>query len=621
MLPVLVHAGSFDMPVLTTKLRPVLASILVALSAMAPNVGSAAAWADPTKILRVSLPADITGLDPAGVDDGYSNAVNGKIFDALYHWDYLERPYRYVPSVALGMPDISSDGRTWTIRLQHGIFFADDPVFAGKRRELTAADFVYSWKRVVDPHVRSPRASLLEGKFVGLDAAVARAKATGRFDYEADIAGLRAIDRYTLQFQLVEADYTFLTALDSTALRAVAREVVQKYSDASGRVMDHPVGTGPYRLKDWQRGRRLLLEANPGFRELRFPPVPATADAATKSMAAAMKDKRIPQIGVVDIEVVEESNPLLLMFSGGELDFIDIPYDLAPKVIDGTGHLLPEYARRGVELQRGMELTVTYTYFNMEDPVVGGYTPEHVALRRAICSAYNIADEIQVIRNGQGVAAAQPIPPDIAGHVQGFKGFAPYDPAVARALLDKFGYRDREGGGYRALPDGQPLALHLASFTNGVYRQYSELWQSSLNAVGIKIDFQVQKFQDTLKAAYAGQLQMASFAFNGNTADEFMQLFYGPYSGGRNLGRFRNAPFDALYLQSRQVPEDAERDKLYEKMTLLLAAYSPWCVAAFRISNTVVAPKIRGYEKNAHYLIPPWEYLDIEVGAPKPPRQ
>lgn len=609
------------MPVLATKPRLAVASMLIALSAMTPHVGSAATWADPTKVLRVALPSDITGLDPA-TDDGYSFAVEGEIFDALYVWDYLERPYRFVPSVALGMPAISSDGRTWMIRLRHGIFFADDPVFAGKRRELTAADFVYSWKRNVDPRVRSPSADLLAGKLVGLDAAVARAKATGRFDYDEDIAGLRAIDRYTLQIQLVEPDYTLLPNLSRIPLRAVAREVVEKYSDASGRVMDHPVGTGPYRLKEWQRGKQVLLEANPGFREEHFPAAPATANEATKSMAAAMKGKRIPQIGVVDIAVVEESNPRLLMFSGGELDLVDIPYDLAPKVIDETGHLLPEYGSRGVELQRGMELRVTYTYFNMEDPVVGGYAPERVALRRAICSAYNIADEIRVIRNGQGEPATQPLPPDVEGHVRGFKGFALHDPAVARALLDKFGYRDRDGSGYRALPDGKPLVLHMVFGPEATERIYQELWQRSLNAVGIKIEFQVLTFPERYKAAHAGQLQTAGFsdgAYSG--ADSLIEDFYGPNAGGPNLARFRNSEFDALYVQSRRVPEGAERNKLYEKMTTLLAAYSPWCVEAYRISNTVVAPQIRGYKKNAHYFSEPWEYLDIEIGAVKTPRQ
>jgi oligopeptide transport system substrate-binding protein len=605
----------------TTKLRSVLAAILIALAAV-PGVGSAATWADPAKVLRVALPSDITGLDPAAVGDAYSNQIVTEIFDALYHWDYLQRPYRFVPSAAVGMPEISSDGRTWTIRLRRGIFFADDPVFEGKRRELTAADFVYAWKRSVDPRVRSPTAFLLDGKVVGLDAAVARAKATGHFDYDADIAGLRAIDRYTMQIQLVEPDYTLLTSLDYPALMAVAREVIEKYSDASGRVMDHPVGSGPYRLKDWQRGRRVVLEANPGFREEHFPPVPAAADATTRAMAVAMKDKRMPQIGVVDVEVVEESNPRLLMFSGGELDLLDIPASLAPKMIDGTGHLLPEYGSRGVELQRGMELALRYTYFNMEDPVVGGYTPERVALRRGVCSAYNVSDEIRVVMNGQGEPSSQPIPPDLAGHVRGFKGFAQYDPALARALLDKFGYRDRDGGGYRALPDGKPLVLHMATDPSAVFRQYDELWQRSLNAVGIKIEFQVQKFQDKLKAAYAGQLQMAILGYTADTANDFMALFYGPNAGAEgNLARFRNAEFDALYVHSRQVPEGVERDKLYEKMTTLLAVYSPWCVEAYSMSNTVVAPRIRGYKKNAHYAFPRLQYLDIENGAGKPPRR
>jgi ABC-type transport system substrate-binding protein len=589
--------------------------VLIALSTMVSHAGSAAMWADPSKVLRIALPSDITGLDPAATQDLYSNAVQARIFDSLYVWDYLERPYRFVPSVAAGMPEISPDGKTWTIRLRKGIFFTDDPAFAGKKRELTAADFVYAWKRVADPRLRSPNADLLEGKLVGLDAAIAKAKASGSFDYDAEIAGLRAIDRYTLQIQLVEPDYTFLMQLNNSALRAVAREVIQKYADAGGRVMDHPVGTGPYRLKEWQRGRRVLLEANPGFREEYFPPAPATADAATKSMAAAMKGKRLPQIGMIDIAVVEESNPRLLMFSAGELDLIDVPGDLAPKVIDSAGRLLPLYASRGIELQRATELSVTFAYFNMDDPIVGGYTPERIALRRAVCSAYNTPDEIRVIRNGQGMEATQPIPPDVAGHVRGFKGFAMYDPGVANALLDKFGYRDRNGDGYRELPDGTPLVLHMATETSPVYRTYDELWLRSLKAVGIKGDFQVQKFAELLKAAHAGKLQFWTLGWSADTAEDFMRLFHGANAGAANLARFRNSQFDALYVQSHRIPEGAERDRLYERMTGILASYAPWCNNAFRISNTVIAPRIRGYKKNVHYLIPPWHYLDIELGA------
>jgi oligopeptide transport system substrate-binding protein len=595
--------------------RTVLVSLFAAIAASAAPPGVAADWADSAKVLRIAFPTDVSGLDPAGTQETYASLVEGRIFDALYVWDYLARPYKFVPSIATGMPEISADGRVWTIRIRPGIYFADDPAFAGKKRELTAADFVYAWKRVVDPRVRSPNSDLLEHKIVGLDDAVAKAKSSGRFDYDSDIQGLRTTDRYTIRLELIDPDYTFLELLDNTSLRAVAREVIEKYADSSGRAMNHPVGTGPYRLKEWQAGHRIILEANSGYRDERFPPAPANADAAIKAVADSMKGKRIPQIGRIEIAVIEETNPRLLMFNGGQLDILEVPGDIAPKMIDSKGNLLPEYVARGMRLERATELAVTFAYFNMEDPVVGGYTPEKVALRRAVCSAYNLPDEIRVIRNGQALPATQPLPPDVEGHVRGYKGLSPYDPATARALLDKFGYRDRDGDGFRELPDGRPLTIRQTTLVGAVYRQYDDLWLRSMREVGIRMDFQVQTFPEAFKAAHAGQIQMSSFGWNGDTSDDFMRLFYGLYAGAGNLSRFSNAEYDALYEKSRRTPDTAARNKLYEAMTKIVSAQAPWCMNAYRVSNTVVAPQIRGYRKNVHYFLAPWQYLDVDTGA------
>jgi ABC-type transport system substrate-binding protein len=592
--------------------RTILISLLAAIAASTAPPVVAADWADPAKVLRIAFPTDVTGFDPAATQETYATLVEQKIFDALYVWDYLARPYKFVPSIATGMPEISADGRVWTIRIRPGVYFADDPAFAGKKRELTAADFVYAWKRIVDPRVRSPNSDLLDHKIVGLDAAVAKAKPSGRFDYDAEIQGLRAADRYTIRLELIDPDYTFLELLDSAALRAVAREVIEKYGDASGRAMNHPVGSGPYRLKEWQAGHRIILEANPGYRDERFPPAPANADAAIKAVADSMKGKRIPQIGRIDIAIIEETSPGLLMFNAGELDMLQVSGDIAPKMIDGKGNLLPEYAARGMRLERATELAVTFAYFNMEDPVVGGYTPEKIALRRAVCSAYNLPDEIRVIRNGQALAATQPLPPDVEGHVRGYKGLSPYDPATARALLDKFGYRDRDGDGLRELPDGRPLTIRQTTLVGAVYRQYDDLWLRSMREVGIRMEFPVQTFPEAFRAAHAGQIQMSSFGWNGDIADDFMRLFYGPYAGAGNLSRFRNAEYDALYEKSRRTADTAERNKLYEAMTRIVSAQAPWCTNAYRISNTVVASHIRGYRKNVHYFLTPWQYLDID---------
>jgi ABC-type transport system substrate-binding protein len=598
------------------RVRSAVIPLLAVIAASIAPQSIAADWADPAKVLRIAFPIDVSGLDPAGTQETYASLAEQRIFDALYVWDYLARPYRFVPSIATGMPEISADGRVWTIRIRPGIYFADDPAFGGKKRELTAADFVYEWKRVVDPRVRSPNSDLLEHKIVGLDAAAAKAKTSGRFDYDAEIQGLRAVDRYTLRLELIEPDYTFLEILDSASLRAVAREVIEKYADASGRAMHNPVGTGPYRLKEWTPGHRIILEANPGYRDERFPPAPANADAAIKAVADSMKGKRVPQIGRIEIAIIEETNPRLLMFNGGQLDMLDVPGDVAPKLIDAKGNLLSEFAARGIRLERATELSVTFAYFNMEDPVVGGYTPEKIALRRAVCSAYNLPDEIRVIRNGQALPATQPLPPDIEGHVVGYKGLSPYDPATARALLDKFGYRDRDGDGFRELPDGRPLTIHQMSYVGAVYRQYDELWQRSLREVGIRMEFQIQTFPEGFKAAHAGLLQFSSFGWNGDISDDFMRLFYGPYAGAGNLSRFKSPEYDALYEKSRRTANTAERNKLYEAMTKIVSAQAPWCTNVFRISSTVVAPQIRGYRKNVHYFLTPWQYLDIDTTAP-----
>lgn len=601
-----------------SRLPASVAGAMIAAAAIASlpiSPARAADWADPSKVLRVAFPSDISGLDPAGTQETYASAVQNRIFDALYVWDYLARPYRFVPSVATGMPEISADGRTWTIRIKPGIYFADDPAFGARRRELTAADFVYAWKRLVDPRVRSPNSDLLQGKIVGLDALADQAKASGRFDYDAEVAGLRAPERYTLRIELVAPDYTFFHLMNNPALRAVAREVIEKYADPSGRAMNHPVGTGPYRLNDWQPGRHIILEANPGYREERFPVAPADADPTTRAIAESMKGKRLPQVGRVEVAIVEETNPRVLMFNAGELDMLDIPGDVAPKMLDAKGALLPEFTARGMRLERLTELAVTFAYFNMEDPVVGGYTPDKVALRRAICSAYNVPDEIRVVRNGQALPATQPLPPGVEGHVRGYAGLAAYDPAGARALLEKFGYRDRNGDGLRELPDGRALVIRQTTLVGAVYRNYDDLWLRSMRDVGIRMDFQVQSFPEAIKAAHAGQIQFSGLGWNGDDADDFMRLFYGPNAGAGNLSRFRNADYDALFERSHRTAEDAERNRLYGEMTRIVSAYAPWCTNVYRISNTVIAPRVLGYRKNAHYFVGPFEYLDVESAS------
>ena len=580
------------------------------LAAGACVAAAPVAAADLAKVLHVAFVAPETGFDPQASSDLYSNYVNREIFDPLYKYDYLARPFKIIPNTAAALPEIAPDGLTWTIKVKPGIYFADDPAFKGRKRELTAADYVYSWKRLLDPKLRSNNVQILDDRLVGAQQAIAAARKTGRFDYDAPLEGAQAVDRYTIRLKLNYPAYDLLTDLTSAATAAVAREVVAAYGDPSGWAMDNPVGTGPYLLKSWRRAQQIVLEANPNFREVRFP---ESAQPEDRALVATMRGKKLPIAGRVEINIIEESNPRLLAFEKGELDYIAVPVDLVTKMLQGE-KLKPEYVARSIVLGRGVQPSITYTYFNMDDPVVGGYAKDKIALRRAISMAYNVNDEINVIRLGQALPATQVIPPPVVGYDPAFKSAAPHDVAAAKSLLDKFGYVDRDGDGWRDLPDGKPLKLTLASDPSAIYRQFDELWKRSMDAVGIRIDFIKQKFPDTLKMGLAGQLQMWGLA-NTSANDEgmgFFDLLYGPHKGLSNLGRFDLPEFNALYDRAKRLPNGPERLDVFHRMSALISAYAPWSLQAYRIENIVVHPWLLGYKYNT-FEPHPWMYYDIDV--------
>jgi len=578
----------------------------------APVAPAAPAWADPAKTLRVMFPIATTGFDPQATSDYYSSHVERAIFEPLYQFDYLARPYRFVPLTAAAMPEISADGRTWTIRIKRGIYFADDPAFKGKKRELIAEDYVYAWKRLLDPRMRAPFLWYLNGKVAGADAVLAKAKETGRLDYDAPIEGLKALDRYTLRLTLKEPDYVMIGYMSQMPMAAVAREVIEAYGDASGWAMANPVGTGAYRLAEWRRGQKIVLVANPNYREDYFP---AGGSAEDRAWLAPMAGKRLPQIGRVEVSIIEESNPQLLAFDSGQLDYANVPADLVSKVLDAGSRLKPEYAKEKVRLARAMQPSLSYCYFNMDDPVVGGYTQEKIALRRAIVMGLDTPSLISVWYQGQAVPATQPIPPNVAGHSPGFDVHAKYDPATARALLDRFGYKDRDGDGWRDLPDGRPLVLQMGSSTSARDRERDELWQRSMTAIGIRIEFIKQKWPDLLKMGRAAKLQMwpVGWITTYGEGDAFAQLLYSGNIGQSNYARFVNAEYDELYRQSKRIPNGPERDALYRKMATIAAAYTPWDFGVYRWENTLVRPWVLGYVKHVYYEHP-WKYLDLDPG-------
>jgi len=588
----------------------------LAAGAAAPLAAAATTHAPPRdRTLRVAFPSPETGFDPAQVQDQYSAQINAHIFDAPLRWDYMARPARLVPNTTVGLPEVSSDFRSFTLRIRPGIWFQDDPVFRGQRRELVAEDYAYSIKRVFDPRWKSQMLFELEpAKILGLDEARQRALKGAPFDYAAPIEGLRALDRYTLQIRLAEPAPRFVNTLTlATPLGAVAREIVEAYGD---RIMEHPVGTGPFRLAHWTRTSRIVLERNPTYRDETWDFEPPTDQPALAADAARLRGRKVPLVDRVEVTIVEESQPRWLSFDQGALDLLAVPFDYGP-IAAPNRELAPHLARRGVRLQATPLADVSLVYFNMEHPVVGGYAPEKVALRRAVSLAFDSGRYIREIFRSSAVAADSPVVPGTFGYDPAFRTeLSEYSPARAKALLDTYGYVDRNGDGWREQPDGSPLVLEMAASTSQLERRQNEQWRRSMDAVGLKMEFRIAQWPELLKQSLAGKLMMWGFAWEAGQPDSdlFFGLAYGPNLGSSNDARFGLQAYDALYAQQRRLPDGPERLALLREASRLLVAYMPYKFIAHRIQLDLSQPWVLGFRRPL-FTTRLWAYLDIDATA------
>ena len=271
-------------------------------------------------------------------------------------------------------------------------------------------------------------------------------------------------------------------------------------------------------------------------------------------------------------------------------------------------------------------MDISYTYFGMDDPVVGGYTPAKVALRRAIGLAYDVQAEIDRMRQGQAMPAQAIVPPQMAGYDPAFKSeMSEHDLAKAQALLDLYGYTDRDGDGWREQPDGSPLLIAYAASPDQQSRILQDLWQKALNALGVRVEFRIAKWPEQLKASRAGKLMMWGLAWSATMPDasEMLGLMYGPNKGQSNHARFDLPAFNEVFRRQAVLPDGPEREALIRDAKRLGVAYMPYKISGHRIINDLLQPWVLGYRRHP-YLRGWWQYVDIDnerqadAGTPKP---
>ncbi|MYM29400.1 heme-binding protein [Duganella sp. CY15W] len=544
----------------------ICAAMMLAI-AVAP--AQAGALAEP-KVLHAFLSTGETALDPAVASDVASLSLLENLFDPLLRYDYLARPVKLIPNTLAAMPEVTADGKTYTFHLRQDVYFTPDAAFKAGRRQVTADDYLYSFKRLYEPVLKSPWLYLFDG-----------------------VADMQAVDKFTLRIRLKAADPNFLFYLAMPATGVVAREVVEAYG---AQVGNHPVGTGPFRIGSWKHSDQIVLLANRDFRPTEF------------------EGKRLPILDRIDIKIVEEYQSRVLGFLNGEFDFLEqLPESMKEMVLTSDARLKPELARKGIVLAPFPVLQTYYMWMNMDDPLIGGYSKQKVALRRAIALGYNSAEDVSVMKKGLALPAVTPLPPNVRGYDPDYRSPVTYDPVLANALLDRYGYRKGQDG-FRMQPDGKPLMLVMHSESSTVGRLRDELWRKNLNAIGLKVSFKSDKKTEIIKASRLGAVMMfeTNWVADFPDGDNFYQLLYGPNAGRANYARFNLPAYNQRYEQARLMGESPQRTALYDELAQIIHAYTPWVLLTHPISADLQQPWLKNYRRHPVEFTN-WRYLDVDA--------
>jgi ABC-type transport system substrate-binding protein len=364
----------------------------------------------------------------------------------------------------------------------------------------------------------------------------------------------------------------------------------------------------------WRRSSFLAFERNPDFREMFYEAQPAAEDVEGQALLKRFKGRRLPMVDRVEISIINEDQPRWLSFVNGEADFVEkVSANFIETAMPG-GKVAPNLAKRGIRGYQAVEPGATLFFFNMEDPVFGGYTPERVALRRGICLAMDTPREIRILRKNQAVVAQSPLMPATSAYKPQWRSeFGEFDPARAQALLDLFGYVDKNGDGWREQPNGDALVLKVRAQPEQRSREIDELLQKNLHAIGVRVQFQIAQWPENLKAARAGNLTAWALGSSAAAPDSLGALarYDSRQIGGQNMARFRHKAFDVIYEKLQSLPDGPERMALFDEASRLAVAYMPYKFRVHRVLTDMSYPWLVGYRR-AVFWQEWWHYVDID---------
>jgi len=541
-------------------------------------------------VLNHRLHSKVLTFDPANIGDVTSHAVASEIFEFLYDYHYLKRPYQLVPALADDMPQISDDLLTYIIPVKRGVRFADDACFEnGKGRELTAHDFIFSWKRIADIKTVSRNWWIFDGRIVGLDEFreyTKTCRTAEDVDYSWPVEGLTAPDDYTLVIKLRKPWPQLLYFLAYPGTAPVAREAVEYYGKD---IISHPVGTGPFKLVTWNRGSYIKMVRNPSYRRDLYP-----SEGKPGDLEAGLLDdagKPMPFVDRIIWRIVAEDQPRWLLFENGDIDITSIPKDNFGQAVAPGRELTPKMKERNIHLTTFREPDTFYIGFNMEDPILGINKP----LRLAISCAFDRQKWIELFYNGRGDIAYGFIPPCMSGYDPNIQRVSKteYNPEKARQLV-------AEAEKLNASP--LPTFKLTMQGTDTTYRQMGQFLKRSFDDIGLDVDIEYLDWPTYLEKIRTKSVQIYQSGWIADYPDieNFAQIFQSKRSPWPNSSNYSNPEYDKLVDQAAVMPDCPERTELYRRAERIVVEDAPAAFMFHRIFYVMYHDWIGNFKPDAY---------------------
>jgi oligopeptide transport system substrate-binding protein len=545
-------------------------------------------------------------LDPVKQFDEASSELISNIYDTLLNYSYLKRPYELVPGLVESMPEKQADGVTYIFKLRKGVMFNDDACFPeGKGRELNADDVIYSLKRFADSNTNALSYPLMQGFVVGMDEFREETKKAGKAtDYsKLEISGILKIDSHSFSVKLTKPNPLAMFPFAMSQTSIVPREAVEKYGEEFER---HPVGSGPFFIKELSRRGEMVLAKNPRYWET-YPTEGEETDAAAGLLADA--GKPLPFIDEVRLPLIEEAQPAILSFQKGELDMVGIDKDNFSKFMkaeNGQIVLLPEWKDK-ISMYAIPGMSMENFKFNMKDPLVGGDTPQKKALRQAIAYALNVQGYVDLMMNGRALVLKTIVPHPIKGSEWSQPAdYYTQNKEMAKQKLAEAGYPEGQG-----LPE---LVFEYRAATTQTRQQW-EFVRNELASVGIKATANFQTFSAWLQKTELGNYQISGAGWMADypDAENFYQLLYGPnVPPGPNDGSYNNAEYNKLYEEIRFMEDGPDRYAKMARMNEIVKDELPVILLYNSMRVGLVSPWMKNLKRNNMYN-PPLKYVDVDL--------